>query len=169
MHEPLSKFKDGEELAWEVGSQLCGMIAEHEKNQLNQGILNASKYRIEYFKAKKERRMDINKENKESIEELLMPNGLTKRENEIMNKYILNKKREGEEEEEEEESEDEEERKDEGGEKKGRKYIDELQLLIYGSVASDEQILGRGERLSKRKEKEQRKRQEAEARRKAEE
>ena len=50
--DPLSKFLDGEELAWEVGSQLCGLISEHEKGLLSNGTLNQSPYRLEYFKGK---------------------------------------------------------------------------------------------------------------------
>ena len=61
---------DGEHLDWSVGSQLAGLIAEHEKSlstvattnlqmltpgQQQQMIpLNQSRYRIEYFMAKKE-------------------------------------------------------------------------------------------------------------------
>jgi hypothetical protein len=51
MHETLSKHWDGEELAWEVGSQLCGLIAEHEKTHLTS--LATSRFRQEYFRGRK--------------------------------------------------------------------------------------------------------------------
>ena len=45
-----------------------------------------------------------------------------------------------------------------------------MQLMIYGGVATEEQIIGRGKKnASKRKEREARKKAEAEAKRKAEE
>jgi hypothetical protein len=37
------KYPDGEELPWDRGSQLCGMIAEYERNHLQQ--VAGSKYR----------------------------------------------------------------------------------------------------------------------------
>ena len=61
-HVPLAKFKDGEELAWEVGSQLCGLIADFEKHHAS--TLNSSRHRIEYFTAKKERRQLAKKQEK---------------------------------------------------------------------------------------------------------
>ena len=53
----MSKFRDADELTPDIGSQLCALIAEHEKQLLQQNLLVTSKYRIEYFNAKKEKRL----------------------------------------------------------------------------------------------------------------
>jgi hypothetical protein len=54
----VGKFWDGEALCWEVGSQVCSMLADHEKHHQALDLLKVSRYRIEYFRGKKERSLE---------------------------------------------------------------------------------------------------------------
>lgn len=69
----------------------------------------------------------------------ILPGGLTKKENDVLNKYILGKRSRCEDEGGSSNEESEiEESKQVTANMREEDYIDEMQLMIYGSVATEE-------------------------------
>lgn len=121
---------DGEEIPWAEATQLSGLIAEHEKSISAQTLI-AMPNRQEYFKAKKEQKVVEIKQREE---------GLTQKEQGLLDRFIRPKP----------EVEDKSDGSDAEEGKDNEDHIEQVSLLVYGPVATEEQILGNHSKSSKR-------------------